>query len=384
MSDSRSVEDLSLLLRQLKERTGRSYEALAKRANISRSALHRYCSGAAVPPEFDVVNRLGRACGASREELLELHRRWAIASAAQAELAAVPAATGTGQPTVITEAEGGGGAVGVLTETPDAPAPDAAAEEPVSAPPAPATPRAWWANRRLLVGVAALAVLGIVGAVTLFATKQNESPDRRHDSRMLFSSCGERIAMGQVDQCVREVQRLLKNSGTEIDVDGAFGPQTLRRVTAFQLLAGLPPTGEVHEDTKRALYDGKVSMVSWPKARVESRIRAVFVEEPERAVRIAQCASFLDPIFVLPNTDGSRNWGVFQLSDAILAKFNGTRKQAFDPEWNIVTAHRSWLEHRDFRNWQHCDSAAAPATPSAPASPAKPAATGASKPPQPS
>jgi peptidoglycan hydrolase-like protein with peptidoglycan-binding domain/transcriptional regulator with XRE-family HTH domain len=371
LSDSRSVEDLSLLLRQLKERTGRSYEALAKRANISRSALHRYCSGAAVPPEFDVVNRLGRACGASREELLELHRRWAVASAAQADLAAsspVPAAAGTAEPPVVAEAEGSS-AVGVLTETPAAPVPDAADAEPVSAPPAVTARQAWWADRRLLVGVVALAVLGVAGAIALYATRQTDQADGRHDSRMLFSSCGERIAMGQVDQCVREVQRLLKKSGTQIDVDGAFGPQTLRRVTAFQLLAGLPPTGEVHEDTKRALYDGKVSMVSWPKARVEARIRAVFVEEPERAVRVAQCASFLDPVYVLPNTDGSRNWGVFQLSDAVLAKFNGTRKQAFDPDWNIVTAHRSWLEHRDFRNWEHCDSAAAPPTPSAPATP---------------
>jgi len=202
--------------------------------------------------------------------------------------------------------------------------------------------------------------------ITAFAARPDDrTGDSRDDSRLLLSrACGDKIAMGQVDQCVREVQRLLKESGTQIDVDGSFGPQTLRRVTAFQLLAGLPPTGYVDDDTKRALYAGKVSMATWPKERVEARIRQVFVEDPDRAVRIAQCASLLDPIYVLPNTDGSRNWGVFQLSDDLLAKHHGNRQQAFDPEWNIKTAYAAWFKNKDFRDWEHCDKAAASAPPS--------------------
>ncbi|MFJ3903124.1 helix-turn-helix domain-containing protein [Streptomyces sp. NPDC090025] len=66
-------------MRELKERSGLSYGVLAKRLHVSTSTLHRYCNGDAVPAEFAPVDRLGRLCGASREELMELHRAWILA-----------------------------------------------------------------------------------------------------------------------------------------------------------------------------------------------------------------------------------------------------------------------------------------------------------------
>ncbi|MFD4375487.1 helix-turn-helix domain-containing protein [Streptomyces sp. NPDC058486] len=66
-------------LRELKDRSGLSYGALAKRLHVSTSTLHRYCNGDAVPTDFAPVERLGRLCGASREELVELHRAWIVA-----------------------------------------------------------------------------------------------------------------------------------------------------------------------------------------------------------------------------------------------------------------------------------------------------------------
>ncbi|MFE5796729.1 helix-turn-helix domain-containing protein [Streptomyces sp. NPDC056503] len=70
---------LAGLLRGLKERSGLSYGTLAKRLHVSTSTLHRYCNGDAVPTDFAPVERLGRLCGATREELVELHRAWIVA-----------------------------------------------------------------------------------------------------------------------------------------------------------------------------------------------------------------------------------------------------------------------------------------------------------------
>ncbi|MFD6758281.1 helix-turn-helix domain-containing protein [Streptomyces roseolus] len=70
---------LAGLLRGLKERSGLSYGALAKRLHVSTSTLHRYCNGDAVPTDFAPVERLGRLCGATRDELVELHRAWIVA-----------------------------------------------------------------------------------------------------------------------------------------------------------------------------------------------------------------------------------------------------------------------------------------------------------------
>src|SRR4051794_5355408 len=77
MPRSDAVDEFAELLRTMKNRSGRSYDALARRVNMSSSALHRYCSGDTVPTEFETVARLGTICRASPEGLLELHRRWA-------------------------------------------------------------------------------------------------------------------------------------------------------------------------------------------------------------------------------------------------------------------------------------------------------------------
>ncbi|RFU85136.1 helix-turn-helix domain-containing protein [Streptomyces triticagri] len=68
--------ELAYHLRQLKQRCGRSYTALAHRTGLSRSALHRYCQGPHVPPEFATVERIARVCGATPEELDALYTAW--------------------------------------------------------------------------------------------------------------------------------------------------------------------------------------------------------------------------------------------------------------------------------------------------------------------
>ncbi|MFJ5710151.1 helix-turn-helix domain-containing protein [Streptomyces sp. NPDC093105] len=78
-----AVEEFARLVRALKARDGRSYEALGRRLSVSASTLHRYCSGATVPEEFAVVDRLALLCGADEEERRTLEAAWARADGAR-------------------------------------------------------------------------------------------------------------------------------------------------------------------------------------------------------------------------------------------------------------------------------------------------------------
>lgn len=119
------VAEFAALLRELKERTDRSYGSLARRLGMNTSTLHRYCAGDAVPVDFAPVERFAALCGASRAERLDLHHRWLRAVEARQRPRAVPgppatpdAAPGEQHPTARettgTPAVAGG-------ETPDGP-----------------------------------------------------------------------------------------------------------------------------------------------------------------------------------------------------------------------------------------------------------------------
>jgi hypothetical protein len=307
------TDKFAAYLRMLKDRSGQGYERLGKQAGASGSSLHRYCSGKSVPADYRVVHSFGKVCGASPAELRELHQLWALADAGRVDEAEQ---TGTGED---------------------------------------ATPP----RRRRAYAVTAIAVVVLLAAGLVWLTADASAPATgRYADRMLFSpGCQPPVSMGQHDECVTEVQNLLVAAHGRLSVDGSFGPETLRRVTAFQVLAGLPARGVVDEATKTALYDRRASMATWSAATVEQRVRAVFTEAPDTAVAIARCASFLDPLWVLPNTNGSRNWGVFQISDARLLELGGTPRQAFDPVWNIDAAHRLWSVRHDFHDWPACSAA---------------------------
>ncbi|MGQ5634301.1 MULTISPECIES: helix-turn-helix domain-containing protein [unclassified Streptomyces] len=83
-TEAGGTEAFARLLRELKDRSGLSYGALARRMHMSTSTLHRYCNGTAVPVEYAPVERLARVCRATPQELVELHRRWILADAARA------------------------------------------------------------------------------------------------------------------------------------------------------------------------------------------------------------------------------------------------------------------------------------------------------------
>ncbi|WP_411575029.1 helix-turn-helix domain-containing protein [Streptomyces fradiae] len=87
------VAVLAAHLRDLKDRTGLSYTALAARLHVGRSTLHRYCLGETVPPDHALVASLARLAGAPREELLELHRQWILADTCRDRRPEPPTAT---------------------------------------------------------------------------------------------------------------------------------------------------------------------------------------------------------------------------------------------------------------------------------------------------
>ncbi|MFC8361191.1 helix-turn-helix domain-containing protein [Streptomyces griseorubiginosus] len=371
MNQYEEAERLAAQLRALKRRSGLSYDALAQRAGISRSSLHRYCAASSVPQDYGAVHRIATACGAASAELRELHRLWALADTERERR--VPQEDTAQSEVVEEQAEAGQSAAVPVEETASTdPVSTAAEQEPVAAAressdPEPASvpglrepsPKRLPANRRILALTAAAAatVLGTVGWAMSLASTSDDRADEP-DPRTLFSSvCSPVVSMGQHDECVREVQTLLERHGAVIGVDGDFGPQTLRRVTAFQVIAGLPPNGVVTADTKKALYDSKARMDTWAPEKVRQRIRVVFDEAPDDAVAIADCQSFLDPLHILPNTNGSRNWGLFQISDARLRELGGTPLKALDPEWNIQAAKRLWARNHDFHDWPHCERA---------------------------
>ncbi|MFK0280830.1 helix-turn-helix domain-containing protein [Streptomyces sp. NPDC090499] len=152
------VEEFAALLRQLKDRTDRSYGSLARRLNMNTSTLHRYCAGEAVPLDFAPVERLAAFCGATPQERLELHERWLRAVAARQ------------RPRAAEHTERAGNAEN--TENAENTAPQAAAEPLAeTAPTAAAAPvaRPWYRRRRTLVASAVatvlLATLGTLAAL---------------------------------------------------------------------------------------------------------------------------------------------------------------------------------------------------------------------------
>jgi plasmid maintenance system antidote protein VapI len=126
---ARRTEEFATLLRELKDRSGLSYGALAKRLHTSTSTLHRYCNGTAVPGEYAPVERLARVCRATPQELMELHRRWILADAArglkgeQAPAAAAEEAAAAVRDTAVDDTVIGPAPDPVLLGPPHAPAP---------------------------------------------------------------------------------------------------------------------------------------------------------------------------------------------------------------------------------------------------------------------
>src|SRR5687768_8519087 len=71
-----NLSPLAEMLTDLKQRSGKSYAQLGRSVHLSKSTVHRLCSGAAVPPDFATVERMAQACSATRADLRQLHHLW--------------------------------------------------------------------------------------------------------------------------------------------------------------------------------------------------------------------------------------------------------------------------------------------------------------------
>ncbi|GAA3395403.1 helix-turn-helix transcriptional regulator [Streptomyces roseoviridis] len=173
MPKDAAVEEFAGLVRTLKARDGRSYEALGRRLSVSASTLHRYCSGTTVPEQFAVVDRLALLCGADEEERRALEAAWSRADRARRPALPEP---GAGSECGTRPRSGGGSEPGTEPECAPEPPPSPQprpnpepAPEPEPAPVhahVPGLPSRWrrWGWAGVVTGL-----LALVGAVTLGA-----------------------------------------------------------------------------------------------------------------------------------------------------------------------------------------------------------------------
>ncbi|MFE0227022.1 helix-turn-helix domain-containing protein [[Kitasatospora] papulosa] len=173
MPKDAAVEKFAALVRALKARDGRSYEALGRRLSVSASTLHRYCSGATVPEEFAVVDRLALLCGADEEERRALEAAWTEADRARRR-AASPAPTPV--PAVSAAPESNPDPNAPDPNAPDPTAPDPSAED-LSAPEAPrARPRRGAPVPLLLAAAVALIAFALAAALLGHPTRTASAP----------------------------------------------------------------------------------------------------------------------------------------------------------------------------------------------------------------
>ncbi|MEV5603105.1 helix-turn-helix transcriptional regulator [Streptomyces sp. NPDC052299] len=191
------AEELAGLLKKLKDRSGRSYGVLAGRLHVSTSTLHRYCNGDAVPGEFAPVERFARLCGATADELVEVHRRWILADAARGRGRAEASAPAQASPPAEASPPAAPPAPAEASAPAEAPVPAETAEpapaepetvepEPASVPgtaapeplredPAPSRWRRASARTRVLLAAAAVVALTVPTAVVIGRLKQTGS-----------------------------------------------------------------------------------------------------------------------------------------------------------------------------------------------------------------
>lgn len=171
------AEQFAGLLKKLKDRSGRSYGVLAGRLHVSTSTLHRYCNGDAVPGEYAPVERFARLCGATADELVELHRRWIIADAARRRGKPDAPVAGAEAPDAVSDAEPEADAPAEPAPAPvePAPAPEPVPEvEPAAVPGS--EPSSRWrrasARTRVLLAAAAVVALTVPTAVVIGQLKE--------------------------------------------------------------------------------------------------------------------------------------------------------------------------------------------------------------------
>ncbi|MFI9237265.1 peptidoglycan-binding protein [Streptomyces sp. NPDC053079] len=319
---ARDAAEFVALMRQLKERSGLTYRQLEERAAgrgevLARSTLADALRREALP-RSEMLSAFVRACGDDHEVDAWLEARDRIAAAE------APPPGGTSSTSAVSRAS--------------------------------SLPR-----RARVTAVVVTALLLVTSAWTLVLEGSNRSAARpgapaknaEASGQPLLSSkaCAATLSKGDHSVCVQEVQKRLQHHGLDLPADAVFGPYTKMRLSAFQVFAGVPVTAMADDVTKKALYKQSLKITMWSPERVERRLREVFPEEPETAVRLVRCLSQLDPLWIWGHRDGNREWGLFQFSDLELRELRATPATALDPEWSIQRGRAVWARTKDFGHW---------------------------------
>lgn len=163
--------------------------------------------------------------------------------------------------------------------------------------------------------------------------------------------CASTLQQGSTGSCVSALQTRLNQLGGHLSVDGSFGPATRNAVEAFQGRSDIGVDGVVGPDTRNHLNSpGGVNLNTVSSAQIQAMIRQVFPDSLEaKAIRVATCESGLNEIAIGRNTNGSRDYGVFQFNDGgTLQPYLGTTAHALSAGQNISAAYRLYQA----RGWQ--------------------------------
>jgi peptidoglycan hydrolase-like protein with peptidoglycan-binding domain len=197
-------------------------------------------------------------------------------------------------------------------------------------------------TRRVLlpavVGVLA-AVLALLGAAPA-ARAGTVSP----------ALCSTTLQQGSTGSCVSQLQTRLNQLGAHLGVDGNFGPATRNAVEAFQGRSGIGVDGIVGSTTRSHLDSpGGVNLDTASASQVQSMINSTFGSAAATALRVARCESSYNEIAINRNTNGTRDYGIFQLNDGgTLQGLGGNARSALHASSNISMAHTLYLQ----RGWQ--------------------------------
>ncbi|MFF9063201.1 helix-turn-helix domain-containing protein [Streptomyces sp. NPDC014882] len=241
MRDADTAAGLGEMLRSLKERVGLSYGALAGRLHLSTSTLHRYCTGDSVPAEFAPLERFGRICRADPEELLELHRRWAVADEARRGRGASPSE---------------GAEVPVPAPVPVVQSPPTVAEP---------TPRARRLVSRYVLLGAAVVALSTSGALAIDRFRAESVPDLTVPAVMVPDPLAEEVGttggnaplsaavFPSDDDCPRTDGARTRPTTFRLEVRStAEGPVTMTAMDVRVLSAEAPPAEVTYADCQGA------------------------------------------------------------------------------------------------------------------------------------
>jgi hypothetical protein len=96
-------EELGEFLTKLKQRSGRSYEWIGRKTNMSRSTVQRYCTIQSIPDKFEPLERIAQACGADNDNITQLFQLWKDAVAASRDNAnhVQPPTVDSGEPSTL-------------------------------------------------------------------------------------------------------------------------------------------------------------------------------------------------------------------------------------------------------------------------------------------